>query len=92
MQECIQISRSIRRIIKFQQQEEEDERKKYKLDERQLSFLQQNRNVLSVITAKQPELCKYLMRLQKTEVNVHILEESKIAKTLKYLSDYCQLY
>lgn len=32
------------------------------------------------------------MQLQKTEVTLKILEETGIAKTLKFLSDYCELY
>jgi hypothetical protein len=32
------------------------------------------------------------MKLQRTEITIKILEETGIAKTLKYLSDYCELY
>jgi hypothetical protein len=32
------------------------------------------------------------MKLQWTEISVKILEDTGIAKTLKYLSDYCELY
>lgn len=39
-----------------------------------------------------PTLWKHLMQLQKAEITLKILEESGIAKTLKYLSDYCELY
>eukprot|EP00347_Sterkiella_histriomuscorum_P021968 403332144 len=90
--ECTQISKTIRNIIKFQQQEEEQFRKKNQLDKSQIDILAENKECLLMMQQQVPTLYKHLMQLQKTEITLKILEDTGIAKTLKYLSDYCELY
>ncbi|CDW91131.1 pwwp domain containing protein [Stylonychia lemnae] len=82
----------IKNIIKYQQQEEEQMRRKHDLNEVQLDLLKNNKESLIIIQQQIPKLNQYLMQLQKAEISIEILSETGIGKTLKYLSDYCETY